>query len=123
MRFATLVLACSLMLFAASRSHAQRTAGVPLLTEDLCGCIAAIDLRTDDRAVNTSVRNCLEEAVVRHPGEVLSLLDRYPQRGDKAYVLGLVLGGALENGCAPFGAVKARLRQMPGQGSLKKPGT
>lgn len=123
MRPAALLLACSLMLCLAARSHGQAATGTPLLTDDLCACMAAIDLKGDDRAVSTGVRSCLENAVVRHPGEVLALLDRYPQRGDKAYILGLVLGGALEKGCAPFRAVKARLQQMPGQGALKRPGT
>lgn len=112
-----------LLPFLATTARAQVPASGPLLVDDLCGCMSAIDLRTDDRTVSYAVRHCLEDAVVHHPGEVLGLLQRHPEQGSKAYLLGLVLGGALESSCDRFHAVKARLQQMPAQGSLSKPGT
>lgn len=123
MRHVLYAFVLSVLVPLAACGQAQGPATGPLLTDDLCGCMSAIDLKKDDRSVNFAVRHCLEDAVVHHPGEVLGLLDRYPERGSKAYLLGLILGGALEGSCAPFHAVKVRLQQMPGQGSLKKPGT
>jgi hypothetical protein len=59
------------------------------------------------------VRICLEEAVVHHPGEVLSLLERAPQQGSRAYQLGLVLGDVLQRDCPGFRVIQARLQLMP----------
>ncbi len=85
----------------------------PSLMNDLCGCMSAIDLRTDDRTVETGVRDCLENAVVEHPAEVHALLQRTAAGGSKAFQLGSALGGNLIRVCEPFRAVKARLQQMP----------
>lgn len=89
------------------------------LMSDLCGCMSDIDLNSDDRAVEAGVRDCLENAVVHHPAEVHTLLQRAPSAGSKAFQLGSALGGNLLRICEPFRAVKARLQQMP----PKKQGT
>lgn len=83
------------------------------LMNDLCGCMSAVDLRSDDRSVEIGVRDCLENAVVEHPAEVHALLQRTPTAGSKAFQLGSALGGNLLRVCEPFRAVKARLQQMP----------
>ena len=91
----------------------------PDLMNDLCGCMSAIDLKGNDRSVESGVRDCLENAVVEHPAEVHALLQRTPAGGSKAFQLGSALGGNLLRVCEPFRAVKARLQQMP----PKKQGT
>ena len=108
------------LLFSANglAAKAQSTDDASLMA-DLCGCMSAIDLRADDRAVGSGVRNCLENAVVMHPAEVQALLSHTSSTGSRAFQLGTVLGGNLLRVCEPFRAVKARLQQMP----PKKQGT
>ena len=112
------VLLAALFLFFGSATKAPDGERVSLMT-DLCGCMSAIDLQGDDRAVETGVRNCLENAVIMHPTEVQALLSRTPSTGTRAFQLGTALGGNLLRVCEPFRAVKARLQQMP----PKKQGT
>ncbi len=104
-------------------AFAQNPEQPPTLTEDLCACMSAIDVRASDAAVQYDVRFCLEEAVVRHPGETLALLHRRPAQADRAFQLGLMLGGSLDQHCPGYRTVKARLQQMPPSGLLKKQGT
>lgn len=99
-------------------TKAQSTDRASLMT-DLCGCMSVIDLQAEDRAVESGVRNCLENAVIMHPAEVQALLSRTPSTGTRAFQLGTALGGNLLRVCEPFRAVKARLQQMP----PKKQGT
>lgn len=83
------------------------------LMNDLCGCMSAIDLRAEDRGVESEVRDCLENAVIAHPAEVYAVLQHAPAGGSKAFRLGSALGARLLRTCEPFRAVKARLQQMP----------
>ena len=112
------VLLASLFFLNGTAAKAQN-ADRPSLMTDLCGCMSAINLRSDDRTVEAGVRDCLENAVVEHPAEVHALLQRTPAGGSKAFQLGSALGGNLLRVCEPFRAVKARLQQMP----PKKQGT
>lgn len=74
--------------------------------------MSAIPAQSEDALFTARVRQCLENAVVHHPSEVLDLLERYPEQRNKAYVLGLILGSTLEGRCAGFDLVKARLQQQ-----------
>lgn len=118
----TALFATALLVFLCNASAQSRTSG-PLLINDLCTCMGHVDVKADDHVFLMGVRQCMEDGVVDHPGEVLALLKRYPDRTDKAYLLGLLLGGALEGSCDTFHAVKARLQTMPGQGSVVRPGS
>ncbi|MFT3886221.1 MAG: hypothetical protein QM724_12575 [Flavobacteriales bacterium] len=94
-------------------AQAQGSQPPPRVLGDLCGCVGNIDPAAPDRQVNTAVRICLEDAVVRHPGEVLALLEHAPAQGSRAYQLGLVLGDVLQRDCPDFRMIQARLQQMP----------
>lgn len=94
-------------------AQAQGPKEPPRVADDLCGCVSSIDPKASDRSVSAAVRICLEEAVVRHPGEVLSLLERAPQQGTRAYQLGLVLGDVLQRDCPGFSLIQTRLQLMP----------
>lgn len=87
--------------------------GASQLRAELCSCVGSIPQHLPDERFERAVRHCLENAIIHHPGEVLRLIERYPERQDKAFLVGLVLGSAMESGCAAFGPVKARLQQMP----------
>lgn len=107
-------------LFATSRMTAMaQDADRPSLMTDLCGCMSAINLASNDGAVEAGVRNCLENAVLMHPAEVQAVLSHTPTSGSRAFQLGTALGSNLLRVCEPFRAVKARLQQMP----PKKQGT
>mgnify|MGYP007112220231 CR=1 FL=1 len=108
MRYVLLLLLC----LTGPVLRAQLTPPATPLQAELCACIGSIGQERDDRAFQGAVRLCLENAVVRHPREVLHLLERFPGRKDKAFVLGLVFGHAMQNSCGAFGPVKARLQQM-----------
>lgn len=90
------------------------------LMDDLCTCISRIDAGASDARVDGGVRHCLEDAVVTHPGEVLDLLHDRPASANKAFDLGLALGGSLERDCPHFHLIRARLQQMPPRTSGKK---
>lgn len=120
-RLLPLVLGLGLAVSAAGQ--VARTSARPGLQEELCTCMSAIPPDSDDRYFESQVRTCLENGVLHHPGEVLDLLDRYPDRGNRAYLLGLVLGGTLEGRCAGFNVVKARLQQMPARMPNDRKGT
>ena len=93
------------------------------LIDDLCSCMSGIPMSGDNSAVQQDVRRCLEDAVVAHPGETLALLHRRPAQTNRAFQLGLLLGGSLEKQCPGYRVVKARLQQMPPSRLLKKQGT
>lgn len=108
---------------AVADAQMQERSARPGLQEELCSCMSAIPANSDDARFEANVRTCLENGVLHHPGEVLDLLERHPQRGNKAYLLGLILGGALEGRCAGFQVVKARLQQMPARVPNDRKGT
>lgn len=117
-----LFLALSLAL-ASATAFAQRTGPPGRLAEDLCGCMGNIDLKSDDRTFDLEVKHCLNEAVVDHPEEALSLLHRFPDERQKAYLLGLLIGGTLERSCSQYPAVKERLRSLDAPAPPEKPST
>ncbi len=92
--------------------HAQQADGRVGVMDELCGCMAGIDVNGSDKAISGRVRHCMEVAVLQHPAEVRALLRHTKGEGSKAFQLGTVLGGALERDCPPFRAVRARLQQM-----------
>jgi hypothetical protein len=91
---------------------AQQADGKGGVMDDLCGCMAGIDVSGSDKAISGRVRHCMEVAVLQHPAEVRALLRHTKGEGSKAFQLGTVLGGALERDCPRFRAVRARLQQM-----------
>lgn len=97
--------------------------GAPRVADDLCSCISRIDGTTQGHVLSNAVSNCLEDAVVHHPGEVLSLLERAPKQGTRAYQLGVVLGSILQRDCPAFRAVQLRLRDVPVAVPVSKRGT
>jgi hypothetical protein len=105
----------------AMASQAQVDERVVLLSQDLCGCIEAIDEHGTDAQLTASVRSCLEDAVVYHPAAVNALLRGADERGSKAYNLGRHMGLLLERDCPGYVAIKARLQHAAPNGSLKKP--
>jgi hypothetical protein len=104
------------ILFSGSFARAQQSDAPSVLMSELCGCMSAIDIADNDRAVEASVRNCLEDAVVMHPVEVRAILQHRPSAGSKAFQLGTALGGALQQMCQPFNLVRARLQRIPPSG-------
>ncbi len=114
-----LIIVLAMVLFGTAGEVRGQYAGRPSLMVDLCGCMSSIDLNGADRAVESGVRNCLENAVVMHPAEVQTVLQHTPATGSRAFQLGSALGSNLLRVCEPFRAVKARLQQMP----AKKVGT
>jgi hypothetical protein len=82
-----------------------------------------IDLKSDDRTFGLAVKHCLNEAVVKHPEEALALLHRFPDERQKAYLLGLLIGGTLERSCSQYPAVKERLRSLNAPAPPEKPST
>ncbi len=95
-----------------SRVFAQQADGKGGVMDDLCGCMANIDVHGTDKAISSRVKYCMEVAVLQHPAEVRALLRQTKGEGSKAFQLGTVLGGALERDCPRFRAVRARLQQM-----------
>ena len=85
--------------------------------------MGSIDLASDDRTFDIAVKHCLNEAVVKHPEEVLSLLHRYPDERQKAYLLGLLIGGTLDRSCSQYPAVKERLRSLSTPVPRSRPST
>lgn len=120
--FTHLLLTLSLTV-ASSAALAQRTGTTGQLADDLCGCMGNIDLKSDDRTFDLAVKHCLNEAVVKHPEEALSLLHRFPDEQQKAYLLGLLIGGTLERSCSQYPAVKERLRSLNAPVPPEKPST
>jgi hypothetical protein len=94
------------------RVFAQQADGKDGVMDDLCGCMARIDVNGTDKAISGRVRHCMEVAVLQHPAEVRALLRHTKGEGSKAFQLGTVLGGALERDCPQFKVVRARLQQM-----------
>ena len=92
--------------------HAQQVDQHGGVMDDLCGCMADIDVNGSDKVISGRVRHCMESAVIMHPAEVRALLRHSKGQGSKAFQLGTVLGGALERDCPRFRAVRARLQQM-----------
>jgi hypothetical protein len=113
-----LVLSSALLLGCSTASAQSATVAKPAvdpseMMSELCGCMSAIDTHGSDRSVEVAVRGCLENAMVAHPVEVRAILQHRSQGGSKAYQLGTALGGALQQMCAPFRAVRERLQRMP----------
>jgi hypothetical protein len=116
--FKAIVLAVACVLSFIAR--AQDASGLRVLSDDLCGCLEKVDARAPNTAFEAGVRNCLEDAVVHHPGTVNALLQRNNGSDTKAVALGRMLGTLLDRDCAGFQVIKARLQQIQSTGSLKK---
>jgi hypothetical protein len=99
---------------ASAQSNASASKPDPsVMMSELCGCMSNIDTHGSDRSVEAGVRGCLENAMLEHPVEVRAILQHRSESGSKAYQLGTALGGALQQMCAPFRAVRERLQRMP----------
>lgn len=82
------------------------------LANDLCACMGDIDPHSDNRSFDLAVRHCLNTAVMQHSGEVLEILHRFPDQNQRIYLLGLLLGGALDRSCPQYPLIKERLREL-----------
>jgi hypothetical protein len=114
-----LALACLLSHVA----RAQDASALRVLSDELCGCLEKVDARAPDRLLESGVRNCLEDAVVYHPGTVNALIQRSHSSDTKAVILGRMLGTLLQRDCTGFQVIKVRLQQMQSAGALKKGST
>ncbi|MEO5584101.1 MAG: hypothetical protein ABIQ75_01480 [Flavobacteriales bacterium] len=90
----------------------QRVVPPSHLAKDLCSCMGEIDPSSDDRSFDLAVRHCLNAAVMQHSGEVLEILHRFPDQDQRVYLLGLLLGGALDRSCPQYPLIKERLREL-----------
>lgn len=96
-----------LLLFTvALRAAAQQSAPLAHLAADLCTCISAMDQTGDARAFDLGVRHCLINGMHEHAEEVIPLLSRYPAQDRGYYLLGLLLGHALDNKCPKYQMMK-----------------
>lgn len=93
------------------------------LAEELCSCMGEINPEGTDRNFDLAVRHCLNTAVTQHSGEVIELLRRYPEQDRKFFMLGLVLGSALDRSCPQYPLIKDRLRLMLNSENRKIPST
>lgn len=90
----------------------QRAVPPSHLANDLCSCMGDIDPSSDDRSFDLAVRHCLNTAVMQHSGEVLEILHRFPDQDQRIYLLGLLLGGALDRSCPQYPLIKERLHEL-----------
>ena len=93
----------------------KRVAVPALLADDLCGCMGQIDVNSNDRIFGEAVKHCMNEAVTKHPEEVISLMQGYRDQRQRAYLLGVLIGGITDRTCWEYPAVKERQRSLNGQ--------
>ena len=92
--------------------HAQHAEPPSTMANDLCSCLGTISPKPDDRQFDRDVRLCLNTVVASHSREVVELLRQYPAEDRKMYLLGLLLGHALDRTCPQYPLVKERLRHL-----------
>lgn len=83
---------------------------VEALTNELCGCFAAIDLKQSDAVIDARVKRCMEDAIVHNPGAIRSLIQETPKQNTVGFDLGRTLGALLDGRCGAYRKVKERLR-------------
>ncbi len=98
---------------------AQHVVPPSTLADELCSCMGAINPAGSDHNFDLAVRHCLNTAVNQHSGEVIELLRLYPEQDRKFFLLGLVLGSALDRSCPQYPLIKDRLRLMLNSESRK----
>lgn len=101
----------------------QRAVPPSHLANDLCSCMGEIKPSSDDRSFDLAVRHCLNNAVMQHSGEVLDILHRFPDQNQRVYLLGLLLGGALDRSCPQYPLIKERLRELGSKDTRTGPST
>ena len=109
-RYLPLIL-LALLIFNA-RASGQRATPPSTLADDLCSCVGTIDPASSDQLFDLSIRHCLNRSMTRHSGEVIEIMRRFPGKDGKFFLLGLLLGGALDRTCPQYPAVKERLRTL-----------
>lgn len=112
MHYRTIPLLLSALLYLTASVSAQHVVPPSSLANDLCSCLGAIDPSTNDHNFDLAVRQCLNTTMAKHSSELIELLRRYPAQDRKLYLLGLVLGSALDRSCPQYPLVKDRLRLM-----------
>lgn len=90
----------------------QRARPAVDLAQELCSCMGDIDPLIAPRSFDLAVRQCVNTAVLQHSGEVLEILHRFPEQDQRIYLLGLLLGGALDRSCPRYPLIKKRLRDL-----------
>lgn len=98
-----------LLLIPVARISAQQVTPWSHMATELCDCLGSIDANTTDRDMDLALRLCLSTTLSRHSGEVVRLMHRYPAQDRQYYLLGLVLGGALDRTCPRYALIKERL--------------
>lgn len=91
---------------------AQHAVPPSFLAEDLCACLGRVDPESNNRTFELAVRHCLNAAVTGRSEEMTELLGRHPAQDRRFFLLGLVLGSALDRSCPEYPLVKDRLRLM-----------
>ncbi|MCC6841149.1 MAG: hypothetical protein IT230_13410 [Flavobacteriales bacterium] len=104
-----LFLTTVLLLGFSAASRAQQAVPPAHLADALCSCMGSIDPQSDDRSFDLAVRHCLSTAMMTHSGEVIELMRRYPSQDRQLYLLGLLLGGALDRSCPDYPLIRERL--------------
>lgn len=93
-----------------SEAQVPRPTTVEALTNELCGCFSAIDLKQSDAAIDARVKRCMEDAIVHNPGAVRSLIQDTPKQNTVGFDLGRTLAALLDGRCGAYRKVKERLR-------------
>lgn len=101
----------------------QRVLPPSHLANDLCSCMGDINPASDDRSFDLAVRHCLNTALMQHSGEVIEILHRFPDQDQRIYLLGLLLGGALDRSCPQYPLIKERLLELGSKDPRPRPST
>ena len=79
------------------------------LRSDICRCMEALTRKRPTRSMS-GFRTCLGEGVLRHPGEVRTLLKDSPEVGTSGYRLGISIGTLMRSSCPAYQRALARVR-------------
>lgn len=93
-----------------TQAQVSKPTTVEALTNELCWCFSAIDLKQSDAAIDARVKRCMEDAIVHNPAAVRTLIQYTPKQNTVGFDLGRTLGSLLDGRCAAYLRVKERLR-------------
>lgn len=117
-----LIVLCTFWLLA-TETLAQHAEPPSALAGELCDCIGTIDVSGDERTFDLAVRHCLNTVVMKHSHEVIELWQQHPAQDRKFYMLGLLLGNALDRTCPQYPLIKERLQHLSMAPSSTPPST
>lgn len=93
-----------------TKAQEPQDRGMLALRSDICRCMEALDPEASDAVYERGFRTCLGEGVLRHPGEVRTLLKDSPEVGSSGYRLGISIGTLMRNDCPAYQRALARVR-------------